>query len=114
VKIGLTRRLDPMDRIKELSDASVPFNFDVHALHFSNDAVGLETAMRERLANVRVNLVNRRREFFRITPLEAKAHLSKFAGELLEFNEIPEALEYRQCLRLQASVQPPQRPSVSS
>jgi hypothetical protein len=114
VKIGLTRRLDPMERIKELSDASVPFNFDVHALHFSNDAVGLETAMRERLANVRVNLVNQRREFFRITPLEAKAHLSKFAGELLEFNEIPEALEYRQCLRLQASVRPPQRPPVSS
>jgi hypothetical protein len=114
VKVGLTRRLDPLDRIKELSDASVPFNFDVHALHFSNDAVGLEAAMRERLANVRVNLVNRRREFFRITPLEAKAHLSKFAGELLEFNEIPEALEYRQCLRLQASPQAPQPAPASS
>jgi Domain of unknown function (DUF4041)/T5orf172 domain len=102
VKVGLTRRLDPMERIRELSDASVPFNFDVHVLHFSKDAVGLETAMRDRLANVRVNLVNRRREFFQLTPLEAKAHLSDFAGELLEFNETPEALEYRQCLRLQA------------
>lgn len=106
VKIGLTRRLDPMDRIRELSDASVPFNFDVHALHFSKDAVGLETAMRERLANARVNLVNRRREFFRVTPSEAKAYLSEFAGELLQFNETPEALEYRQCLRLQAGGSP--------
>jgi hypothetical protein len=114
VKVGLTRRLDPMDRIKELSDASVPFNFDVHALHFSNDAVGLETKMRERLANVRVNLVNRRREFFRITPLEAKAQLSQFAGELLEFTEIPEALEYRQCLRLQVAAPTPQPPSAPS
>ena len=59
--------------------------------------------MRDRLANVRVNIVNRRREFFRVTPLEVKAHLSEFAGELLEFREIPEALEYRQSLRMQAA-----------
>jgi hypothetical protein len=103
VKVGMTRRLDPMDRIRELSDASVPFNFDVHALFFSNDAVGIETAMRDRLANVRVNIVNRRREFFRVTPIEVKAHLSEFAGELLEFREIPEAIEYRQSLNIQAN-----------
>lgn len=98
VKVGMTRRLDPMDRIRELSDASVPFNFDVHALHFSKDAVGIEAAMHERMAEVRVNLVNRRREFFRATPSEAKAHLAELAGELLQFQDIPEALEYRQCL----------------
>jgi hypothetical protein len=57
VKIGMTRRLDPMDRIRELSDASVPFNFDVHALFFSRDAVGIETALHERLENQRVNIV---------------------------------------------------------
>ena len=102
VKVGMTRRLEPMDRIRELSDASVPFNFDVHVLHFSKDAVGIEKAMHERLAAVQVKTVNRRREFFRVTPLEVKAHLSEFAGELLEFREIPEALEYRQCLRAQA------------
>ena len=51
VKVGMTRRLDPMDRIRELSDASVPFNFDIHALFFSKDAVGIETAMHERLAD---------------------------------------------------------------
>lgn len=96
VKIGMTRRLDPLDRIRELSDASVPFNFDVHALFFSKDAVGIETKMHERLADVRVNIVNRRREFFRATPLEAKAHLGELAGELLQFEEVPEALEYRQ------------------
>lgn len=104
VKVGMTRRLDPMDRIRELSDASVPFNFDVHALFFSKDAVGIETAMHEKLAAVRVNLVNRRREFFRATPSEVKAHLSELAGELLQFREVPEALEYRQCLN-EASLQ---------
>lgn len=98
VKVGMTRRLDPMDRIRELSDASVPFNFDVHALFFSNDAVGIETAMHGRLAANRVNLVNVRREFFQATPLEAKRHLSELAGELLSFQDVPEALEYRQSL----------------
>jgi hypothetical protein len=76
----------------------VPFNFDVHALFFSKDAVGIETAMHERLAASRVNVVNRRREFFKATPLEVKKHLSELAGELLEFQDIAEALEYRQCL----------------
>lgn len=96
VKVGLTRRLDPTERIRELSDASVPFNFDIHAVFFSKDAVGIETAMHERLNGWRVNTVNRRREFFRVTPLEVKAHLAELAGELLQFQDVPEALEYRQ------------------
>ncbi|MCW5689298.1 MAG: DUF4041 domain-containing protein [Pseudolabrys sp.] len=104
VKLGLTRRLNPMDRIRELSDASVPFNFDVHALFFSKDAVAIETAMHQRLASTRVNLVNKRREFFRATPTQVKAHLSELAGELLEFQEEPEALEYRQTLHLRTEV----------
>jgi hypothetical protein len=98
VKVGMTRRLDPLDRIRELSDASVPFNFDVHALFFSKDAVGIETAMHERLSGFRVNIVNRRREFFRATPAEVKVLLAELAGELLEYHEVPEALEYRQCI----------------
>ena len=98
VKVGMTRRLDPMDRIRELSDASVPFNFDIHALFFSKDAVGIESAMHERLAARRVNLVNQRREFFRATPQEAKTHLAELAGELLQFQDVPEALEYRESL----------------
>jgi Domain of unknown function (DUF4041)/T5orf172 domain len=98
VKVGMTRRLDPQDRIRELSDASVPFNFDIHALFFAKDAVGIETAVHERLAGNRVNTINRRREFFRASPLEVKRHLMELAGELLEFQDVPEALEYRQCL----------------
>jgi hypothetical protein len=100
VKVGMTRRLDPMDRVRELSDASVPFNFDVHALFFSNDAVGIEQAMHSRLADVRVNLINRRREFFRATPAQAKQHLTELAnkGELLEYLDLAEAVEYRQSL----------------
>jgi uncharacterized membrane-anchored protein YhcB (DUF1043 family) len=96
IKIGMTRRLDPLDRIRELSDASVPFNFDVHALFFSKDAVGIETSMHQRFAARRVNMVNNRREFFRATASEAKVELSALAGELLEFNDVPEALEYRE------------------
>ena len=57
VKIGLTRRLDPMERVRELGDASVPFKFDVHALFFSKDAVGIEKAMHDRLSDLRVNLI---------------------------------------------------------
>ena len=98
VKVGMTRRLDPMDRIRELSDASVPFNFDIHALFFSKDAVGIESAMHSQLAKVRVNIVNHRREFFRATPLEVKGHLAKLTGELLQFQDVPEALEFRQCM----------------
>lgn len=98
VKVGMTRRLDSMDRIRELSDASVPFNFDVHALFFSKDAVSIETQMHSRLASTRVNTVNRRREFFRVTPKQVRTHLSELTGELLEFQETPEALEYRQSL----------------
>ncbi len=92
----MTRRLDPMDRIHELGNASVPFNFDVHALFFSKDAVGIESAMHARLIERRVNLVNQRREFFRATPLEAKTHLAELAGELLQFQDVTEALEYRE------------------
>ncbi|WP_338833683.1 DUF4041 domain-containing protein [Bradyrhizobium septentrionale] len=100
VKVGMTRRLDPMERIRELSDASVPFNFDVHALFFSNDAVGIENAMHDRFADSRVNAINRRREFFHATPLEVKAQLATLTGELLEFREVAEAIEYRQTLRM--------------
>lgn len=60
--------------------------------------VGIETAMHERLAGCRVNIINRRREFFRATPLQVKAHLAELAGELLQFHDLPEALEYRQCM----------------
>jgi hypothetical protein len=96
IKVGMTRRLEPMDRIKELGDASVPFGFDVHALFFAEDAVGIEAQMHQRLADRRVNRVNLRREFFYATPAEARDLLAELAGELLTFNEEPEAVEFHQ------------------
>ncbi len=66
-KIGMTRRLEPMDRVKELGDASVPFIFDVHAMIYSEDAPFLERALHKSFDEKRVNLVNRRKEFFAIT-----------------------------------------------
>ncbi|MFH8640344.1 DUF4041 domain-containing protein [Streptomyces goshikiensis] len=96
VKIGMTRRLEPLERIYELSGASVPFCFDVHALIFSKDAVGLETRLHQEFASRRVNRVNSRKEFFRVTPAEVKAVLERSAGEhLVEFNEVAEAIEWR-------------------
>jgi hypothetical protein len=102
VKVGMTRRLDPTDRIRELSDASVPFNFDIHALFFANDAVTIETTLHARLAAQRINMVNRRREFFQATPAEVKQHLADLAGDLLEFVDLPAALEYRQSVTLRS------------
>ncbi|MFD7299069.1 DUF4041 domain-containing protein [Streptomyces sp. NPDC059897] len=96
VKIGLTRRLDPMDRVNELGDASVPFRFDVHALIFSEDAVGLERRLHQEFESRRVNRVNRRREFFYVAPADVRDALQRFAGEhLLEFRDTAEAPEWR-------------------
>jgi hypothetical protein len=75
VKVGLTRRLDPMDRVRELGDASVPFRYDVHAILFAKDAVSIEHQLHQRLDDRRINRVNLRREFFRISPAEVKKHL---------------------------------------
>jgi len=96
VKIGLTRRLDPVERVRELGDASVPFGFDVHALVFSDDAVGLESRLHERFADRRVNLVNLRREYFYASPREVCDALKEFTSQrLLEFHEVPDAIEWR-------------------
>jgi cell division septum initiation protein DivIVA len=96
VKIGLTRRLEPLDRVRELGGASVPFPFDVHALFFSQDAVSLETELHHAFADMRVNHVNERREFFFATPHEVRLVLAEKVGNLLEFTEDPEATQYRQ------------------
>ena len=103
VKIGMTRRLDPMDRVRELGDASVPFGFDVHALFFSDDAVTVEADLHRRFADKRVNRVNTRREFFHASPAEVRDVLSEVAGNLLEFTEEPEAEQYRLSLQMAES-----------
>ena len=96
VKIGLTRRLEPRDRIQELSSASVPFPFDIHALFFSEDAVTLENELHKHFASKRVNWVNERREFFFVDPVDVREVLIEKVGGLLEFTELPNASEYLQ------------------
>ena len=97
VKIGMTRREDPMQRVYELGSASVPFKFDVHALVFSHDAVALETALHREFDQQRVNRVNRRREFFRVSLPEVRAALEKVGtNHVVEFRELAEAPEWRQ------------------
>lgn len=96
VKIGMTRRLEPRDRVRELGDASVPFPYDVHALFFSDDAITLEAELHRAFADQRVNFVNARREFFFAQPAQVRDLLVEKVGGLLEFTEQPEAVEYLQ------------------
>ncbi len=94
-KIGMTRRLEPQDRIDELGGASVPFNFDVHAMIFSDDAPSLETALHKAFEDKKVNMVNHRREFFHVTLDEIKEVIKKNFDKTVEFIDIPDAEQYR-------------------
>ncbi|MCB7463421.1 DUF4041 domain-containing protein [Lactiplantibacillus argentoratensis] len=99
-KIGVTRRLDPMDRINELGSASVPFKFDVHALIFSENAYQLESKLHQRFSQNRVNMVNNRKEYFRISINEIEDELKKYSNLTVDFKEAPEAEEYRESLAI--------------
>jgi len=99
VKIGLTRRLEPLDRVRELSGASVPFRFDIHALFFSEDAVTLENELHQHFTDQAVNQVNNRKEFFFATPAQVREVLADKVGNLLDFTEHSEATEYLQSVR---------------
>ena len=79
VKIGLTRRLDPDDRVRELGDASVPFSFDTHAMIYSDEAPRLEAALHREFADRRINAVNMRKEFFRVTLDEVEEAVGRLA-----------------------------------
>lgn len=94
-KIGMTRRLDPMERIRELSDASVPFNFDVHALIFCDDAPALEAALHRAFESRKVNLVNQRREFFKVSLDEIEDVVKNNYDKTVEFHKVPDADQYR-------------------
>lgn len=96
-KIGMTRRLNPQDRVNELGDASVPFRFDVHSFIFSDDAVGLESKLHQILNNKRVNKVNMRKEFFYTTIDELEALVNEIEPTA-EFNKTMLAEEFRQSL----------------
>ncbi len=104
-KIGMTRRLEPMDRVRELGDASVPFNFDVHALIFTEDAPGLETALHHAFEDRRVNKVNSRREFFRVSLDEVKHCVHENFDGTAEFFDIPDAAQYRETLAMDAALE---------
>lgn len=99
-KIGMTRRLDPMDRVDELGDASVPFDFDVHAMIFTEDAPKLEAALHRAFENRKLNMVNTRREFFYVTLDEIKKVVRENYDKTVEFVDIPDAEQYRQSILL--------------
>jgi len=101
-KIGMTRRLEPMDRVRELGDASVPFPYDVHAMVYAEDAPALENALHQQFATRSVNLVNMRREFFHVDLTE----LERFAtarGLKMSFTKVAEAREYRESMEIRRS-----------
>lgn len=99
-KIGMTRRLDPQDRIDELGDASVPFNFDVHAMIFSDDAPALEAALHRAFEDRKLNMVNQRREFFNVTLDEIKEVVRKNFDKTVEFIDVPDAEQYRVSMKM--------------
>ena len=99
-KIGMTRRLEPQDRVDELGDASVPFNFDVHAMIFSDDAPALEAALHRAFEDKKVNMVNHRREFFHVTLNEIKKVIKENFDKTVEFTDTPDAEQYRISLKM--------------
>ena len=100
VKIGMTRRLEPYDRVKELGDASVPFRFDVHAMIFSDDAPSLENTLHKKFQEKRVNQINQRKEFFRVNLTDVEKAVTDLGLEI-EFTKTAEAQEYRKSLALE-------------
>ena len=105
-KIGMTRRLDPMDRVDELGDASVPFDFDVHAMIFSDDAPKLEAALHKAFASRKLNFVNQRREFFNVTLDEIKQVVKENFDKSVEFIDLAPAEQYRESLLLKKQMYP--------
>ena len=99
-KIGMTRRLDPQERVDELGDASVPFNFDVHAMIFSDDAPALEAALHRAFESRKLNMVNQRREFFNVTLDEIKEVIKKNFDKTVEFIDVPDAEQYRISMKM--------------
>ncbi|MGL5356838.1 MAG: DUF4041 domain-containing protein [Cetobacterium sp.] len=98
-KIGMTRRLDPLDRVKELSGASVPFPFDIHAMVYSEDAPGLENKIHKEFNNKSTNLVNLRKEFFTINLEEIEAFVKQNCGEF-KLTKLALATQYRESLKM--------------
>ncbi len=99
-KIGMTRRLDPTERVDELGDASVPFRFDTHAMIFSEDAPKLEGALHRAFDGRKLNMVNNRKEFFRVSLEEIKIVVRANYDKTVEFVDVPEAGDFRTSIRM--------------
>ena len=104
-KIGMTRRLNPQERVDELGDASVPFKFDVHAMIFSEDAPALEAKLHKAFENRKLNLVNQRREFFKVSLDEIKEVDKNNFDKTVEFVDVPDADQYRISLKMKETMQ---------
>lgn len=100
-KIGMTRRIEPMERVIELGDASVPFPFDVHAMIWSEDAPTLEAALHRAFDDRKVNVINGRKEFFRVSLDEVRAELDRMEVDAY-IVEYPMAVQYRDSLSMAA------------
>lgn len=103
-KIGMTRRLNPQDRIDELGGASVPFKFDVHAMIFSDNAPALETALHRAFDDRKVNMTNNRKEFFNVTLNEIKQVVLENYDKTVDFVDIPSAQQYRESLKIKENI----------
>jgi hypothetical protein len=99
-KIGMTRRLEPLDRVRELGDASVPFQFDVHAIIYSENAPQLEYELHRKFGDRRLNRKNNKKEFFHVTLDEIETFVKQHANAEIEFTRIAEAREYRETLTI--------------
>jgi hypothetical protein len=104
LKIGLTRRLEPLDRIRELGDASVPFDFDVHALIRSDDAPALERELHKKFVEGQINKVNPRKEFFRVTVEAVRAEVEGL-GLPATWTLAAAAREYHETLAIERAMQ---------
>lgn len=103
-KIGMTRRLEPLDRIKELGDASVPFEFDVHSMIYCEDAPGLERELHKKFLRLQLNKVNPRKEFFKIGLKDIKEEIEKM-GISAKWTMMAEAREYRESLTIEKDIE---------
>lgn len=110
-KIGMTRRLEPTERVKELGDASVPFPFDIHAMIFSENAPELESKLHNVFANERVNMTNYKREFFNVS-LDRIEEEAKKLGAKVEFTKLAEAEEYRKSQILKKQINQQTTPDI--
>jgi len=103
-KVGMTRRLEPLDRVKELGDASVPFSFDVHAMIYSDDAPTLEKALHKKFQGLAVNKINLRKEFFRTSLTSIKQTVEEQGISEVHWTMKAEATEYRESKSLEKSL----------